>query len=216
MAESKVEDKQIVTRRKADIDVVDKRMVKREMADRHMVDKRVADRQVVDKRMADRRVDDQRQKRRKVSSSKSDSGSSTCSDWLDIKHTKQYKQYYTCKYCDKEFKLGRNLTVHMKNNCLKNPAAACNLPDMTRPYVCSVCGCCFGKRKALNYHEKHICQKSITCHICNMELSGSTTIARHIARCKEKMTGQRRVHKDKFETMFVPSQTISSSSDDNE
>lgn len=193
----------------------DERMPKTQAENRKMAVIQAADKRLAGKRMVDGRVDHQRRKRRRSNSSKSDSGSSTCSEWMDIKNTEQYKQSHTCLYCDKEFRKANLLGIHMKNNCLKNPAATCNVQDMSRPYLCTICGCRFGKRKALNYHERHICQKSVTCHICNTELSGSTVIARHTVRCKQKLTSrQRRGYKDDYEAILSHSQTISSSSDD--
>lgn len=188
----------------------DKRMSKTQAENRKM-----AAVQVTDRRMVDGRVDDQRKRMRKSNSSKSDSGSSTCSEWMDIKNMEQYKQSHTCLFCDKEFRKRNLLAIHVKNNCLKNPAATCNIQDMNRPYLCTTCGCRFGKRKALNYHERHVCQKTVTCQICNTEMSGSTVIARHTIRCKQKLASRRRrSYKEDYGAALARSQIISSSSDD--
>lgn len=91
-----------------------------------------------------------------------------------------------CRYCEKTFIRPANLARHEKNNCLKNMIAKCYTETNANPFVCTECGARFKHKKALNYHVRHMCQRSVKCNICHKNLIGTVVSARHLRTCAQK------------------------------
>ncbi|XP_060814411.1 longitudinals lacking protein, isoforms H/M/V-like isoform X3 [Bombus pascuorum] len=91
-----------------------------------------------------------------------------------------------CRYCEKTFSRPANLARHEKNNCLKNEIAKCHTERNANPFVCMECGARFKHKKALNYHVRHMCQRSAECNICHKNFTGRVVPARHLRMCQQK------------------------------
>lgn len=114
------------------------------------------------------------------------SGSSTSAEWMEAFDSNLFANQFCCIYCKMTFSRQIHLSKHLKNNCLKNPAAKCNSDLINNPYVCRTCGLRFKMQKFLNYHLRHVCGRTVVCDICHMELKGSTVSGKHKKICMQK------------------------------
>ncbi|XP_076682696.1 uncharacterized protein LOC143376352 isoform X7 [Andrena cerasifolii] len=152
-------------------------------------------------------------------SSRSNSGSSTSSERLDVADTNKYRNEYICQFCQREFSVANALAKHIRHNCLQNPRTECNTSIAMHPFRCNDCGRRFKVKKSFNFHKRHECQKYVICPDCNKKLVGERVPRKHIALCRGK---KQRIRREKPTDAILPVinedicyQMILSTSDEN-
>lgn len=111
-----------------------------------------------------------------ISLSDSQTESSDDSDslpWMNLKNIKKPK----CPYCGIKYEKRHHLIKHITMTCLMNPDSKAN--KEAGKFRCQDCGRNYGKGKALRYHQKHECQKWITCPDCGKTMRGTFITERH-------------------------------------
>lgn len=101
---------------------------------------------------------------------------------------------YKCQYCDATFQQRCNLTMHITRNCMSNPHSKAR--TAAGLYRCN-CGRNFKEVKLLRYHQKHECQKTVTCPQCFVVLKGSYVPERHkLHHCVNKRRNTKLKHEE--------------------
>ncbi|EFN68050.1 Zinc finger protein 316 [Camponotus floridanus] len=102
-----------------------------------------------------------------------DNSDDNSSPWMNLKNIKKPK----CPYCGVKYERRRHLIKHITSTCLMNPDSKAN--KEAGRFRCHGCGRNYGKDKALRYHQKHECQKWITCPDCGKTMVGTFITERH-------------------------------------
>ncbi|KAG5320209.1 ZN329 protein, partial [Pseudoatta argentina] len=116
--------------------------------------------------------------------------------WTDSKNVEL--KLYKCQYCGISYKKCNILKHHIMTTCLLNPNS--RTMKEAGQFKCLECGRNYKELKSLRFHQKHECQKKVTCSDCGTTFIGSVVPERHKKNyCKTKKQSKLKVEEPQSE-----------------
>ncbi|KAG5316849.1 LOLA2 protein, partial [Acromyrmex insinuator] len=116
--------------------------------------------------------------------------------WTDSKNVEL--NLYKCQYCGISYKKCNILKHHIMTTCLLNPNS--RTMKEAGQFRCLECGRNYKELKSLRFHQKHECQKKITCPDCGTIFIGSVVPERHKKNhCKTKKQSKLKIEESQSE-----------------
>lgn len=131
------------------------------------------------------------------------------SPWTNLNDVSKLKQKYKCSYCDKTFEHRHILVQHVKTTCLVNPDSKTN--KKTGKYKCFECGRTYKVSKTLRYHQKHECNRQVTCPDCGTTMLGTVITERHKQKyCvkKQRTVKPEKIKQESPDELFIDDSSI--------
>lgn len=127
--------------------------------------------------------------------------------WTNLHDVPKLKQKYKCSYCDKAFEKRNILVLHVRTTCLVNPDSKIN--KETSKYKCG-CGRSYKESKTLRYHQKHECNRKITCEYCGVTMIGTSIPERHKQKCvnKQRTIITEKIKQESPDELFIDDSSI--------